>query len=432
MLFPEPHPQENQRQAALDQQQLLDTPNEAAFDDLVKLAAVITGCPISLVSLIDHDRQWFKARHGIDATETPRNMSICAHAILTADAIFEVPDISADARFSDNPMVTSPPGIRFYAGVPLVVPNGMPIGALCVVDHIPRRLTEIQRDALNRLARQVERQMQLRLLAFEAQQSAKIAVMAQGALQASEARFRAMSEASPLGVFVTDAGGSATYLNPQWLRIAGLSAENGLGAGWVRAIHPDDRERVSGAWDAAARERRPFLSEHRFSREDGSVVWTRVRAAEMSASGNTREVIGYVGTVEDISESKRIEVELIRARDEALIGVRLKSDFLATMSHEIRTPMNGVIGMTGLLLDTELGAQQREYVEIIRQCADSLMVLINDILDFSKIEAGALALESTRFDPLQIVEEAASLLGERAQAKGLNLVVRLDAPGQAA
>ncbi len=433
MIPADPHPQENQRLVALVQQRLLDTPNEAAFDDLVQLASIITGCPISLVSLVDHDRQWFKARYGLEATETPRSLAFCAHAILNAKELFEVEDAALDARFADNPLVTHPPDIRFYAGVPIVVSNGMPIGTLCVIDRVPRTLTDIQRDALSRLGRQVERQMQLRLLAHESQQSAERATNAQVALQASEARFRAMSEASPLGVFVTDATGAATYLNPQWLHIAGMTVDKALGAGWISAIHPDDRERVSAAWYAAARERRPFLSEHRFSREDGSVVWTRVRAAEMCAAdlaGNStvRDVIGYVGTVEDISDSKRIEVELTRARDEALIGVRLKSDFLATMSHEIRTPMNGVIGMTGLLLDTVLGDQQREYVEIIRNCADSLMVLINDILDFSKIEAGALALETTSFDPLQIVEEAASLLGERAQAKGLDLVVRLD-PG---
>ena len=415
---------ESERLNALVNQGLLDTPAEGAFDDLVHLAALITGCPISLISLVDTNRQWFKSRHGLDALETPREFAFCAHAILTPGEIFEVPNTLHDDRFSDNPLVAGAPDIRFYAGVPLIVPGNMPIGTLCVIDRVPRQLSQAQADALRRLARLVEAQMKLRALVIETQRIASEAEQTQAALQASEVRFRAMSEASPLGVFVTDAVGSANYLNPKWLEISGMTSGQALGGGWVHAIHPDDRQRVSSAWYEAASARLPFVSEHRFQRPNGEVVWTRVRAAEMlSANG---EVIGFVGTVEDIGDSKRHEVELTRARDEALRAMSSKSDFLATMSHEIRTPMNGVIGMTGLLLDSDLQGQQREYAQTIQQCSESLMVLINDILDFSKIEAGALSLENTSFDPLQVIDESVGLLVERAQSKGIEIVVRAD------
>ena len=417
---------EADRLNALIQQRLLDTPAEAAFDDLVHLAALITGCPISVISLVDRDRQWFKARHGLDATETPRDVAFCAHAILKPGELFEVPNALLDERFADNPLVSGGPQIRFYAGIPLIVPDGMPVGTLCVIDSSPKKLNHEQADALRRLARQVELQIELRLLAKNAQRVSEETRQTEVALAASEARFRAMSEASPLGIFVTDAMGSATYLNPQWLDISGMRADVALGGGWVEAVHPEDRERVALSWYAAASESRPFKSEHRFQHPDGTVIWTRVRAAEMRSL--TGSVIGFVGTVEDIGESRLHEVELTRARDEALLAMRIKADFLATMSHEIRTPMNGVIGMTGLLMDTDLQGQQREYVQVIQQCSESLLILINDILDFSKIEAGALSLENTGFDPLQVVEESVGLLAERAQSKGIELVVRAD-PG---
>ena len=419
-------PNETERLNALINQRLLDTPAEAAFDDLVQLAALITGCPISLVSLVDRDRQWFKAKHGLDATETPREFAFCAHAILKPGELFEIPNALEDHRFQDNPLVAGAPDIRFYAGIPLMVPGNMPVGTLCVIDRVPKQLTPVQVDALRRLARQVESQMEIRSLVADTQRIATEAEKTKIALQASEVRFRAMSEASPLGVFVTNASGSSQYLNPKWLAISGMTSEQALGDGWVQAIHPEDQQRVSTAWYKAARERLPFVSEHRFLWPNGQVIWTRVRASEMLDTNGV--VSGYVGTVEDISDSKKHEVELTRARDEALSAMRSKADFLATMSHEIRTPMNGVIGMTGLLLGSQLQAQQREYVEIIQHCSESLLVLINDILDFSKIEAGALSLENTVFDPLQVIDESVSLLVERAQSKGIEINVRAD-PG---
>ena len=417
---------ESERLAALIKKRLLDTPAEAAFDDLAQLAALITGCPIALVSLVDRDRQWFKAKFGLDATETPREFAFCAHAILKPGELFQIPNALEDHRFQDNPFVVGAPDIRFYAGIPLMVPGNMPVGTLCVIDRVPKQLSPVQIDGLQRLARQLESQMEMRSLVADTQRIAAEAEQTKAALQASEVRFRTMSEASPLGKFVTDAAGSVQYLNPKWLEISGMSSDQALGDGWVHAIHTDDRPRVSTEWYQAARARLPYLSEHRFQRPNGEVIWTRVRAAEMlSDNGQT---LGYVGTVEDISDSKKYEVELTRARDEALSAMRSKADFLATMSHEIRTPMNGVIGMTGLLLGSELQGQQREYVEIIQHCSESLLVLINDILDFSKIEAGALSLENTVFDPLQVIDESVSLLVERAQSKGIEINVRAD-PG---
>lgn len=144
---------ESDRLDALRRLGVLDTPPESDYDDLTRLAAAICCTPISLVSLIDADRQWFKSRHWIDAAETPRDQAFCAHAIHRPE-LFVVPDVAADERFADNPLVTGDPHIRFYAGMPLATPDGFPLGTLCVIDRTPRTLTTDQRDALRVLARQ--------------------------------------------------------------------------------------------------------------------------------------------------------------------------------------------------------------------------------------------------------------------------------------
>ena len=131
---------ESERLSTLHEYRLLDTLPEAAFDELVALAAQVCGTPVSLVSLVGRDRQWFKAKVGIEACETPRSVSFCAHAIARPDEIFLVPDATRDPRFADNPLVTGPLGLRFYAGVPLKMATGHAIGSLCVVDTRPRQL----------------------------------------------------------------------------------------------------------------------------------------------------------------------------------------------------------------------------------------------------------------------------------------------------
>jgi signal transduction histidine kinase len=160
-MRPPTPPDEADRLQALYELNVLDTPPEPDFDDVVVLASHICGVPMSLVSLVDEDRQWYKARVGIEESETSRDLSFCAHAILGQD-LMVVPDTTADARFADHPAVVDEPGIRFYAGAPLVTSDGYALGTLCVVDTTPRRLKLGQVQALRALARQVTAQLELR------------------------------------------------------------------------------------------------------------------------------------------------------------------------------------------------------------------------------------------------------------------------------
>jgi signal transduction histidine kinase len=153
---------ETARLQELHQSGLLDSPQEAEFDEIVQFASSLCDMPISLISLVDSNRQWFKARVGLDETETSRDISFCAHAIMQED-LFEVPDTWEDIRFSDNPLVIAAPEIRFYAGMPLVTSNGSRLGTLCVIDREPGRLDEKQRFGLKVLANNVIKIAELRV-----------------------------------------------------------------------------------------------------------------------------------------------------------------------------------------------------------------------------------------------------------------------------
>ncbi|WP_052401245.1 sensor histidine kinase [Muricoccus aerilatus] len=152
---------ERERLAALLRYDILDTPREADFDDIVAIASEVCGAPIALVSLVDADRQWFKARHGVGLSATPLDGAFCPHSFPDKELLV-VPDATRDPRFRDSPLVTGPLGIRFYAGAPLVTPDGFALGTVCVIDTKPRELTEAQARTLRALARQVITLLELR------------------------------------------------------------------------------------------------------------------------------------------------------------------------------------------------------------------------------------------------------------------------------
>ncbi len=231
-------------------------------------------------------------------------------------------------------------------------------------------------------------------------------------LQVSEQRFRKLSAHAPIGIFETDAKGVVTYSNPQLQKIMGLSLNETLGDGWRKSIHPEDAARVFAHWQSVIDRGCESNFEFRYRTPAHEVYWVHLRSTPLRSEAG--EPTGHVGSVEDITDLKTIEHDLASARDAAVQSGQLKSRFLANMSHEIRTPMNGVIGMTNLLLDTQLTEEQRDFAGTIRSSAEGLLTLINDILDLSKIEAGKMLFEDLDFNLYDVVEGSLELLAEQA------------------
>ena len=211
---------------------ILDTAPESGFDDLAVLASGICETPIALVSLVDADRQWFKARVGLDATETPRDISFCGHAVLARELLV-VADTLRDPRFADNPLVTEAPKMRFYAGAPLIAPDGQALGTLCVIDQRPRDLEPSKVGALLALSRQVVGQLELRARLREAERARRETALAVGDLD----RF---FELSPEFLAIMDAKGVFVRVNRAFASSLGYETTALEGRPSLDFIHPDD------------------------------------------------------------------------------------------------------------------------------------------------------------------------------------------------
>jgi diguanylate cyclase (GGDEF)-like protein/PAS domain S-box-containing protein len=412
---------ELERLAALRQLEVLDSSPEPAFEALVKAASLVCDTPISLISLVDAGRQWFKANIGLpQASETPRDIAFCAHAVLH-DELFEVSDATLDVRFARNPLVTSGPGIRFYAGMPLTLSDGHRVGTLCVIDRVARELSPTQREILRCLGLAAAKALEMRRTVVQEARASAVLVgsldavigeddagkvvlwnpaaerlfgypaserlgrdlldlepadlrgeMAdhwhqtlasrQGliyetrrlhrdgseiamsisltpvfdavgrfvgatkvvrdlrprlrqeqALQASESRYRVLTDMSPLGVFASDAEGGCTYVNERWQQIYGLSAASALGSGWAQALHPDDRQLVFREWQRCAELKLEFDLEFRVQRGDASVRTVRSRARPVL--DGLERVQSFVGTVEDVTGRWEADRQLQRSQE---------------------------------------------------------------------------------------------------------------------
>ncbi|WP_124948973.1 response regulator [Sulfuriferula thiophila] len=363
------NPDEAERLAALHRYNILDTPDEAEFDDFTRLASQICETPIALISLVDSGRQWFKSKVGIDAPETPRDISFCGHAI-HGTTVLNVPNALEDNRFHDNPLVTGGPEIRFYAGAPLLTADGYGIGTLCVIDSVPHNLTASQLDALQTLGRQVVRQLELRS-AIRREHAHNIE------LTQLSTRLELATQSAHMGIWEYTFGDDQLAWDSIMCQIYGIVQSKLITthATWQSSLHHEDRIRVLQDWEHALAHDQEFESEYRIIRPDGQQRWLKTNA--IIQRDHQQQALRMIGASRDISERKRME--------------QMKQEFVSTVSHELRTPLTAISGSLGLIASGVVGTlptQAKQMLDIAHKNSLRLAHLINDLLDMEKLTAG--------------------------------------------
>lgn len=480
-------PDEPQRLESLRQYAVLDTPAEAAFDDLTELAAHICEAPIALISLIDENRQWFKSKVGLDASETSRDVAFCAHAIHQPD-LFIVPDATLDERFADNPLVTGEPRIRFYAGAPLLTPDGHALGTLCVIDYQPRELRPDQQRALRVLSRNVMGQLELRrraletasLLAerdeilaalrreqadtdlrvqrrteqlahsesearrfLEVAERSKQALLSvledqrqvEDALRKSEIRYRNLLETAPFPVVITRLrDGILRYGNRRAEAQFGIKRGEGIGRQASDFyLNAADRDQFL---DRLMKETIVTDQELRLRAGDGHTFWAQLSAAIIEFEGEP----AIFTSINDISARKQAEDEVRQLNTELEQRVAERTAELETVnkeletftysvSHDLKAPLRGIDGYSRLLLEDHaagLDEEGRSFLANIRRGTQQMGQLIEDLLAYSRVERRT--LQEERVNLPRLME---AVVAERAdEIRARRVLVRTDIPCQ--
>lgn len=275
--------------------------------DLTKItdfAAALCETPVALASLLEGDLQHFFATTGFDAPTMPRETSFCTHAML-ADDLLIVPDATRDPRFAENPLVTGGPGIRFYAGAPLLSDEGVRLGALCVIDIVPREgLTPLQRQGLTALADAVMARLRDNrdAAAWRASENANIRALAE-----SHNRFRVLADSMPQMVWSTLPDGYHDYYNARWYEFTGMPEGSTDGEEWNGMFHPEDQERAWGMWRHSLSTGEPYQVEYRLRHHSGDYRWTLGRALPLR--NDAGEIVRWFGTCTDVHEAKEASEE---------------------------------------------------------------------------------------------------------------------------
>lgn len=472
MQAPGTPPNEIQRLAALHALEVLDTPEEIAFERMTQLACDLFEVPIALVTLVDKERQWFKSHHGLDVCETSREVSFCAHAVANNGPLI-IEETLADERFRDNPLVSGPPYIRFYAGYPLQPFDDVVLGTLCLISPQPRSFSERELKLLGGLAGQVEELLRQHKLQVELSHTASkmrkeqdlLKVLHQGITD-----YQALMSGERLWVFLMEALRKLT--DSDYALIGEVMPTNTTNALKIHAItdlswSENSRQLMERLRSGDMILTNPksllgsvfaygnvIMTDDVYSHAQhggfppghpplhnylGVPIFSNDQLIGMYAIANSKQSLNQalldwlqpftdtcsllINLYSQMAEREQVMRDLAAARDQSETASRAKSEFLSSMSHELRTPLNAIIGFAQILANSKrepLGEKQQRQVSQIEKSGHHLLSLINEVLDLAKIEAGHMTLSIEPIILANVFNDACSTLEASAEAAGIH------------
>lgn len=392
---------------------VIDTPSEEFYDTLNSLVSTICNTPISLISFIDGERQWYKSKIGIEEDEIPVEETICQYSLLEDD-ILEIPDTLNDIRLVDNPSVQVENGIRFYAGISLRAENGHAIGSVCAADFKPQQLSDMQKQSLRDIAKMIMIHLEAKKRNEEMERELKHVLnekieSSQKQIQTQEKVYNnlldAISQSNAIIEFSKD--GTILNLNTRFAEMMGYSVEELIGQKHAVFLTESLYEKDDFLWEQLATGK-PYTGKFKRKNKEGKAIWIQASYSPVI------DLSGEITKITNISIDITNDISAIDALEELS---NQKDNFIANISHELRSPIHAIIGFTDLLIEKESDPSKQKQLQSVKTAGDTLLYLVNGILDLSKIEAGLFQFDLMDFNLSDTVENVFSILGGKAAQK---------------